>query len=42
MYDFSLEWYNGRMDKDWSPLEAGEAERLFAEHGLTGEFWRRS
>ena len=40
MYDLSREWYRTRMNEDWQPPTAAEAEAMFAEHGLTGDFWR--
>jgi hypothetical protein len=40
MYDLSGDWYAGRMDEDWEPPSAAEAEAIFGRHGLTGEFWR--
>jgi len=33
-------WYANRLDYEWMPRTHGEAERLFAAAGLTGEFWR--
>ena len=42
MYDFSREWYAGRMDIDWQPPTPAEAEALAARHGFTGDFWRFS
>ncbi len=40
MYELSTEWYAGRTDEKWDPLDPEEAEALFARHGLVGEFWR--
>lgn len=42
MFDLSKDWYAGRMEEDWQPPTAAEAETLFARHGLTGPFWRLS
>jgi hypothetical protein len=39
MYDLSREWYRGRMEEAWMPLEADDAAALFARYGLTGPFW---
>ena len=33
-------WYRDRMSPDWRRRSAAEAEALFAEVGLTDEFWR--
>ena len=33
-------WYHDRDDPNWRRRSADEAESLFAEIGLTGEFWR--
>jgi hypothetical protein len=33
-------WYRDRMSPDWRRRSAAEAEALFAELGLTGDFWR--
>lgn len=32
-------WYANRMAPDWRRRTPEEAERLFADLGLTGEFW---
>lgn len=42
MYELSKDWYRTRMDVDWEPATPGQAESIFASHGLTGEFWRLS
>ena len=39
MYELSQDWYAGRMEVDWEPPTAREAEAIFRRHGLTGEFW---
>lgn len=39
MYDLSVEWYRDRLEEAWMPLEAADAEALFARHGLVGPFW---
>lgn len=39
MYELSRDWYANRMDEDWQPPSAEEAEAIFRRHGLTGEFW---
>ena len=33
-------WYAGRLSPDWRRATVEEANALFAEIGLTGEFWR--
>jgi len=33
-------WYANRLDENWRPRSAEEVMRLFAEAGLTGDFWR--
>lgn len=33
-------WYADRLDYGWTPRTPDAMERLFAEAGLVGEFWR--
>jgi len=33
-------WYHDRLDAAWRRKTPEEAEALFAEVGLTGDFWR--
>jgi len=33
-------WYDDRLNHDWRPMSADEAQGVFAEVGLTGEFWK--
>ncbi len=33
-------WYGNRMAPDWRRRTPAEAEALFAELGLQGDFWR--
>lgn len=33
-------WYAGKLDPEWRRHTVEEAEALFAELGLTGDFWR--
>ena len=33
-------WYGDRLDPDWRPRSTAESQRIFAELGLTGDFWR--
>jgi hypothetical protein len=42
LYDLGREWYATRLDRDWQPLDAAQATRIFARHGLTGSFWSLS
>jgi hypothetical protein len=34
------DWYANRLDPDWRRRTPEEAETLFAELGLDGDFWR--
>ena len=33
-------WYSDRLHPDWRPKTSSEAQKLFAEIGLVGEFWQ--
>ena len=33
-------WYHDRDDPNWRRRSADEAEQVFTEIGLTGEFWK--
>lgn len=33
-------WYRNRMARDWRRFSLDESQALFAELGLTGDFWR--
>jgi hypothetical protein len=33
-------WYRNRLDPEWRRRTPEEAEALFAQLGLTGDFWR--
>jgi hypothetical protein len=33
-------WYPGRLRADWQRKNAQETEAVFAQVGLSGEFWR--
>jgi hypothetical protein len=33
-------WYHDRLDPSWRRRTPEEAEAVFAEIGLTGDFWR--
>jgi hypothetical protein len=34
------EWYADRLDEEWSPRSPATVERILAEAGFIGEFWR--
>lgn len=40
MWQLARAWYSNRLDPDWQRKTPDEVEALFAEIGLTGEFWR--
>lgn len=42
MWRLADEWYHDRADPGWRRRTSAEAQALFAEIGLTGEFWRLS
>jgi hypothetical protein len=35
-------WYGDRLNRDWRPKTASEAESVFRQVGLVGEFWKLS
>ena len=35
-------WYSDRLKPDWRPMSGAEAESVFREVGLVGEFWKLS
>ena len=35
-------WYGDRLSPDWRPLTMAEAQEVFAQVGLVGEFWKLS
>jgi Alkylmercury lyase len=35
-------WYEDRLNPDWRPKTLPEAESVFAEIGLVGQFWKLS
>jgi hypothetical protein len=39
LYDLGRAWYATRLDLDYEPATAAEAQAMFAAHGLTGAFW---
>jgi hypothetical protein len=40
MWRLADAWYHDRADRDWRRKTADEAEAVFAEVGLSGDFWR--
>lgn len=42
MWRLADAWYHDRDDPSWRRHSADEAEDIFAEIGLTGDFWRLS
>ena len=39
-WDLAHIWYADRMSPDWRRRTADEAEAVFANLGLSGDFWR--
>jgi hypothetical protein len=39
LYDLGGEWYRGRFDLEFQPASVEEKARMFARHGLVGDFW---
>jgi hypothetical protein len=39
LYDLSRDWYAGRRDEAWMPIDPDGIRAMFARHGLTGPFW---
>lgn len=42
MWRLADTWYHDRDDPEWRRRSADEAEQVFADIGLTGEFWKLS
>jgi hypothetical protein len=40
IWDLARIWYHDRTDPTWRRKTADEAEAVFAELGLTDEFWK--
>ena len=40
LWDLARGWYAGRMSESWRRRSPREAEEVFADAGLTGDFWR--
>ena len=40
VWHLAVAWYADRLDDDWTPRAPAAMERLFADAGLTGDFWR--
>jgi hypothetical protein len=41
-FDLAVAWYDGMLDPEWRRRSPGDAEALFRQVGLRGEFWRLS
>ncbi len=39
-WELARRWYTDRNDPSWKRRSPEEAERIFAECGLTGDFWK--
>jgi hypothetical protein len=40
VWQLARRWYAGRAGEAWNPRTPEEAEHVFADVGLSGEFWR--
>jgi hypothetical protein len=40
VWRLSAPWYADRLDYDWTPRTPAAMERLLADAGLAGDFWR--
>ena len=40
LWQLAVAWYADRLSPDWRRRTPAEVEAVFAEAGLTGEFWR--
>jgi hypothetical protein len=40
MWRLADTWYRDRADRGWARRSAEEAEAIFAEIGLSGDFWK--
>jgi hypothetical protein len=39
VWRLAMPWYADRLDYDWTPRTPAAMEHLFAEAGLTSDFW---
>ncbi len=39
-WELGRRWYGDKLSPDWKRATPEEAEAVFAEIGLTGDFWR--
>lgn len=39
-WKLAILWYADRLDRNWRPKTPAEAQKLFAEIGLVGDFWQ--
>jgi hypothetical protein len=40
LWTLARSWYADRLDYGWRPWSPEMMERLFADAGLTGDFWK--
>ena len=40
LWELAVAWYGDRLDPAWRPRTREESQRLLADLGLEGEFWR--
>jgi hypothetical protein len=40
LWTLARSWYANRLDYGWQPRTPDAMEELFAQAGLTGDFWR--
>jgi hypothetical protein len=40
LYELARRWYGDRLSPDWRPRTPDESQRILAEVGLVGDFWR--
>lgn len=41
-WELAGRWYGDRLNANWRPFNAQQAQSIFAEMGLRGEFWSLS
>ena len=41
-WELARRWYGDRLSANWRPFNAQQAQGIFAEMGLRGEFWSLS
>ena len=40
LWELAARWFSGRLEPGWRHPTPQEAEAIFVEVGLTGDFWR--